>query len=100
LSIYYVNNMINERSEKIQRSLSGLSTFVQEAFSGIRVLKAFVRESDSANDFAIASEDYKVKSIRLTRVNALFFPIIMSLVGISTIFTVYVGGLQVIRGEI
>jgi len=100
LSIYYVNNMINERSEKIQRSLSGLSTFVQEAFSGIRVLKAFVRERDSANDFAIASEDYKVKSIRLTRVNALFFPIVMALVGISTIVTVYAGGLQVISGEI
>ena len=100
LSIYYVNNMINERSEKIQRSLSGLSTFVQEAFSGIRVLKAFVRESDSVNDFATASEDYKVKSIRLTRVNALFFPIIMALVGVSTIITVYVGGLQVISGEI
>ncbi|MDR7128918.1 ATP-binding cassette subfamily B protein [Algoriphagus sp. 4150] len=100
LSIYYVNNMINERSEKIQRSLSELSTFVQEAFSGIRVLKAFVRESDSANDFATASEDYKVKSINLTRVNALFFPIIMALVGISTIITVYAGGLQVISGEI
>jgi len=100
LSIYYVNNMINERSEKIQRSLSELSTFVQEAFSGIRVLKAFVRESDSANDFATASEDYKLKSIRLTRVNALFFPIIMALVGVSTIITVYVGGLQVISGEI
>lgn len=100
LSIYFVNNMINERSEKIQRSLSGLSTFVQEAFSGIRVLKAFVRESDSANDFAMASEDYKLKSIRLTKVNALFFPLIMALVGISTIITVYVGGLQVINGEI
>ena len=100
ISIYYVNNMINERSEKIQRSLSGLSTFVQEAFSGIRVLKAFVRESDSVNDFAIASEDYKIKSIRLTKVNALFFPIIMGLVGISTIITVYAGGLQVISGEI
>ncbi len=100
LSIYFVNNMINERSEKIQRSLSGLSTFVQEAFSGIRVLKAFVREKDSANDFAAASEDYKVKSIELTRVNALFFPLIMALVGISTIITVYVGGMQVMSGEI
>ncbi len=100
LSIYFVNNKINERSEKIQRSLSSLSTFVQEAFSGIRVLKAFVREDDSVNDFATASEDYKVKSIKLTRVNALFFPIIMALVGISTIITVYVGGMQVISGEI
>jgi ATP-binding cassette subfamily B protein len=100
LSIYFVNNMINERSEKIQRSLSELSTFVQEAFSGIRVLKAFVRENDSANDFAKASENYKIKSIELTRVNSLFFPLIMALVGISTIITVYVGGLQVISGQI
>jgi ATP-binding cassette subfamily B protein len=100
LSIYYVNNLINERSEKIQRSLSELSTFVQEAFSGIRVLKAFVRETDSVRNFAQASEDYKHKSIHLTRVNALFFPIIMALVGVSTIITVYVGGIQVINGEI
>lgn len=100
VSIYFVNNLINERSEKIQRSLSELSTFVQEAFSGIRVLKAFVREEDSAREFTIASETYKVKSINLTRVNALFFPLIMGLVGISTIITVYVGGIQVIQGEI
>jgi len=100
VSIYFVNNLINERSEKIQKSLSELSTFVQEAFSGIRVLKAFVREEDSAREFAKASEEYKIKSIELTRVNALFFPLIMTLVGISTIITVYAGGLQVIRGEI
>ncbi|HSF54163.1 MAG TPA: ABC transporter ATP-binding protein [Algoriphagus sp.] len=100
VSIYFVNNMINERSEKIQRSLSELSTFVQEAFSGIRVLKAFVREEDSAREFTIASEEYKHKSIELTRVNALFFPLIMALVGISTIITVYVGGIMVIDGEI
>lgn len=100
VSIYFVNNLINERSEKIQRSLSELSTFVQEAFSGIRVLKAFVREEDSAREFTIKSEEYKVKSINLTRVNALFFPLIMALVGISTIITVYVGGIQVIQGEI
>jgi ATP-binding cassette, subfamily B, multidrug efflux pump len=100
ISIYFVNNLINERSEKIQKSLSDLSTFVQEAFSGIRVLKAFVREEDSAREFAKASEEYKVKSIELTRVNAMFFPLIMTLVGISTIITVYAGGLMVIRGEI
>jgi ATP-binding cassette, subfamily B, multidrug efflux pump len=100
VSIYFVNNLINERSEKIQRSLSELSTFVQEAFSGIRVLKAFVREEDSARDFTLASEEYKVKSIDLTRVNALFFPLIMALVGFSTIITVYVGGMKVIQGEI
>ena len=100
LSIYFVNNLINERSEKIQKSLSNLSTFVQEAFSGIRVLKAFVREEDSARQFAEASEEYKHKSIELTKVNALFFPLIMALVGISTIITVYAGGMMVIQGEI
>ncbi len=100
LSIYYVNNLINARSEKIQQSLSQLSTFVQEAFSGIRVLKAFVREQDSASEFDKASEEYKYQSIELTRVNALFFPLIMALVGISTIITVYVGGMKVIQGEV
>nr|MBI1232645.1 ATP-binding cassette domain-containing protein [Cytophagales bacterium] len=100
LSIYVVNNMINERSEKIQRSLSNLSTFVQEAFSGIRVIKAFVREKDSANEFQKASEDYKEKSIRLTLVESLFYPLILALIGLSTIITVYVGGNQVIDGAI
>src|SRR5690606_17032169 len=100
LSIYVVNTMINERSEKIQRSLSGLSTFVQEAFSGIRVLKAFVREEDSAQEFRKASEEYKEKSIRLTLVQSLFYPLILALIGVSTIITVYVGGLQVIEGAI
>jgi len=100
LSIYVVNNMINERSEKIQQSLSNLSTFVQEAFSGIRVIKAFVREQDSANDFQKASEDYKVKSIRLTVVESLFYPLILALIGLSTLITVYVGGNQVIDGAI
>ncbi|MBM3169744.1 MAG: ABC transporter ATP-binding protein [Bacteroidetes bacterium] len=100
LSIYLVNNLINERSETIQQSLSELSSFVQEAFSGIRVLKAFVREEDSAHEFFKASEKYKHKSIELTRVNALFFPLIMALVGISTIITIYVGGMKVIQGEI
>lgn len=100
VSIYYVNNMINERSEKIQKSLSSLSTFIQEAFSGIRVLKAFVREADSVNEFTKASVDYKEKSIRLTKVEALFFPLILALIGLSTILTVYVGGRQVIAGEI
>src|SRR5690606_26663384 len=74
--------------------------FVQEAFSGIRVLKAFVREADSVKDFRKASEDYKNKSIRLTLVQSLFYPLILALIGISTIITVYVGGLQVMTGAI
>jgi ATP-binding cassette subfamily B protein len=99
-SIYYVNNIINKRSEAIQKSQSGLSTFVQEAFSGIRVLKAFVREDDSVSKFEQASDTYKTKSLRLTLVQSLFFPLIMSLIGLSTVLTVYAGGSQVIDGTL
>ncbi|MEM9671137.1 MAG: ABC transporter ATP-binding protein [Bacteroidota bacterium] len=100
LSIYYVNNVINRKSEEIQRSLSGLSTYVQEAFSGIRVLKAFVREEDSVRQFNVESDDYKDKSISLAKVNALFIPLIMALVGLSSVITVFIGGMEVINGAI
>ncbi len=100
ISIYYVNNIINRKSVEIQRSLSALSTFVQEAFSGIRVLKAFVREADSAQTFRRESDDYKDKSISLARVNALFIPLIMALVGLSSVITVFIGGGEVISGAI
>jgi len=99
-SIYYVNNIINHRSEEIQKSLSGLTTFVQEAFSGIRVIKAFVREDDYVSSFTKESNDYKDKSLKLAFVQALFFPLIMGLIGMSVILTVYVGALGVFAGEI
>lgn len=100
VSIYFVNNIINKRSEKIQESLSDLSTFVQEAFSGIRVIKAFVREEDSVLNFEKESQAYKEKSLKLIFVNSLFFPLIMALIGLSVILTIYVGGTQVINGAI
>jgi len=100
LSIYYVNNIINRRSEEIQRSLSDLSTYVQEAFSGIRVLKAFVQEKNSVKDFRHASNDYKDKSIKLVVVNALFIPLIVALIGLSSVIVVFIGGIEVIRGTV
>lgn len=100
VSIYFVNNLINRRAEEIQKSLSGLSTFVQEAFSGIRVLKSFVREEERIAKFTEASDEYKEKSLKLTRVNALFFPLILALIGLSTILTVFVGGAEVIKGSL
>ena len=99
-SIYYINNIINKRSEEIQKSQSNLSTFVQEAFSGIRVLKSFVREKDSVSKFTDASDEYKVKSLKLTQINAMFFPLIMGLIGLSNILVIFIGGRQVIAGEI
>ncbi|MEO9476431.1 MAG: ABC transporter ATP-binding protein [Cyclobacteriaceae bacterium] len=100
LSIYFVNNIINKRSEEIQQSLSGLSTFVQEAFSGIRVVKSFVREQDMYEEFEKASDGYKDKSLRLAFVQALFFPLIMGLIGLSVIITVYIGSVEVFNGAI
>src|SRR5690606_10049106 len=92
--------MITERSVKAPRSMPQHSTSVHSPLSGIRVLKAFVREADSAEDFQKASEEYKDKSIRLTLVQSLFYPLILALIGISTIIIVFVGGLQVINGAI
>ncbi|WP_400192693.1 ABC transporter ATP-binding protein [Hymenobacter sp. B81] len=100
ISIFYVNNLIERKSDEIQRALSGMTTFVQEAFSGIRVLKSFVREQDSHRNFTAASDTYKAKSLDLNFVNALFFPLILFLVGISTLVTVWIGGQEVIRGTI
>lgn len=99
-SIYYVNNIIERRSEEIQKSQSRLSTFVQEAFSGIRVIKSFNREDDSARRFSLENEQYKRESLRLTRVQALFFPLMLGLIGLSTILTVYEGSVEVINGSL
>ncbi len=98
--IYYVSNIINRRSEVIQRSLSKLSTFVQEAFSGIRVLKAFAREEHSKEEFSKESNQYKQRSLSLTFVNALFIPLIMGLIGLSIVLTIFIGGIEVINGSI
>ncbi|MEM6641514.1 MAG: ABC transporter ATP-binding protein [Bacteroidota bacterium] len=100
VSIYFVSDVINKRSKDIQESLSGLSTYVQEAFSGIRVVKAFVREDKMAETFEEESIDYKNKSLRLAFVQALFLPLIMGLIGLSVILTIYAGSLQVFRGEV
>lgn len=100
ISIYFVQNIINKRSEKIQESLSDLSTYVQESFSGIRLIKSFVREGNFSNVFKEKSNQYKEKSLDLQFVLALFFPIIMTLIGLSIIITVYVGALEVFEGTL
>jgi len=100
LSIFIVNNKIEKRSEEIQQKQSRLSTFVQEAFSGIRVLKSFNREHESATKFEKENNAYRKHSLKLTRVQSLFFPLIMGLIGLSTILTVYAGSQQVIQGNL
>ncbi len=98
LSIFLVNNTMERRSEEIQRSQSKLSTYVQEAFSGIRVIKSFNRELDSIHNFEKESDQYKKQSMKLTKVQSLFHPVMQGLIGLSTILTVYAGSKLVIEG--
>ncbi|MFC5284855.1 ABC transporter ATP-binding protein [Pedobacter alpinus] len=100
ITIYYVNSIINHKSEKIQRRLSTLSSFVQETFSGIRVIKSYVKEETLKKGFEVESEDYKTESLALVKVQAFFYPIMLLMVGLSTIITIYIGGLQVMDGKI
>ncbi|MFN3402885.1 MAG: ABC transporter ATP-binding protein [Cytophagaceae bacterium] len=100
LSIYFIENIINRRSSQIQKELSNLSTYVQESFSGLRVIKSFVREKDISEGFHTGSNVYREKSLRLAKVNAFFFPLILSLIGLSVIIVIYVGGREVIAGNI
>ncbi len=98
--ILFVNKVINRRSERIQRQLSQLSSFVQETFSGIRVIKSYSREEDKIHNFKTESDHYKSINLNLVKVQAIFFPLIIFLVGFSTIITVYIGGLEVNKGNI
>jgi ATP-binding cassette, subfamily B, multidrug efflux pump len=100
IGIYYVSTQINRRSEKIQRQLAALTSTAQEAYSGIRVVKSYVREEPIVNHFATQSEVFKEKALSLAKIDNAFFPIMLLCIGASTIITVYVGGLQVVAGNI
>lgn len=100
VSIYYVSNIIHTRSTFIQQQLSKLTSIAQEVFSGIRVVKSYVREEQQVRYFAEESDKYKEMSMDLAKVDAWFFPLMVFMVGAATILTVYVGGLQVVAGNI
>lgn len=100
LSIYYVSRLINKKSEVIQAQLATLNSTAQEVYSGIRVVKSYVQEQMMGQYFSDQSEDYKEKAMNLAKVNALFFPTMVLLIGASTVITVYVGGLLVVDGSI
>lgn len=100
ISIYLVNTIIMKRSEELQAQLSSVSTYVQESFSGIRVIKAFVREHEQLRNFVTQSNDYRNKSLKLTIVDSLFYPFIMVLVGLSNVLIVFVGGQEIMAGRL
>lgn len=98
-TIYRVNNRINQRSDAIQNQLSALTSFVQEAFSGIRVIKAFAAEKANQQSFEKETEVYREKQMSLAKVEAYFFPLMLFLTGLSSLITIYIGGIEVINGN-
>lgn len=98
VTIYYVNIVINRRSERIQALLANLTTNAQESYSGIRVIKSYVQEKAMLGFFTTNSEEYKKNAIGLARVEALYFPSITLLIGLSTLLTILIGGLYYARG--
>ncbi|HPG11596.1 MAG TPA: ABC transporter transmembrane domain-containing protein, partial [Chitinophagaceae bacterium] len=98
IAIYLINNTIHKRSERIQQSLSTLTTNAQESYSGIRVIKSFVQEKAMLGFFAKNTEDLRKNALSLAQVEAIYFPSITLLIGISTLLTVMIGGLYYING--
>jgi ATP-binding cassette subfamily B protein len=98
--IYKISKIIHRRSTKVQEFLSSLSTFTQESFSGISVIKAYGLQPQVHTDVIALAAKGKDKSMDLAKVNAWFFPLMVLLIGVSNLFVIYIGGMQYIRGEI
>ncbi|UCE94289.1 MAG: ABC transporter ATP-binding protein, partial [Flavobacteriaceae bacterium] len=100
VSIYFLSRIINKRSNIVQQYLSKLTTNAQETFSGINVVKAYSIEGFTSNSFSVLANTSKEKNISLYKAQALFFPLMILLIGISNILVIYIGGMQYINGEI
>lgn len=100
VTIYYVNTIINRKADKIQSLLSDLTTNAQESYSGIRVIKSFVQEKAMLGFFEKNSEDYRSNAISLAKTEAIYFPSMGLMIGLSTLLTIMIGGFYVINGSI
>ncbi len=98
--IYQISRIIHKRSTRVQEYLSTLSTFAQESFSGVAVIKAYNLEPQIHEEVSKLAYEGRDKSMDLAKVNAWFFPLMILLIGISNIFVIYIGGMQYINGEI
>ncbi|WP_420319948.1 ABC transporter ATP-binding protein [Flagellimonas sp.] len=98
--IYQISKIIHKRSTKVQEFLSTLSTFTQESFSGVAVIKAYTLEAKINTELGELAVEGKDTSMDLAKVNAWFFPLMILLIGVSNIFVIYIGGKQYIDGEI
>lgn len=100
VSIFYVSTIINKKSTTIQQQLSKLTSIAQEVYSGIRIVKSYTQEKAMGSYFAEEAEKYKYSTLDLSKVNALFFPLIMLLTGLSTVIIVWAGVYRVQSGAI
>ncbi len=100
ISIFYISKVIHQKSEGVQKQLSKLSTLSQEAFSGIRVIKSFVNEKSNSKNFEKETNEYLNRNVSLAKTNALFFPFMLLLIGLSTTLTIYIGGQEAAAGNI
>lgn len=98
--IYKISKVIHKRSTIVQQYLSTLSTFTQETFSGVSVIKAYTLEPQTNQELKVLASEGKDKSMSLARVNAWFFPLMILLIGISNILVIYIGGVQYLNGKI
>ena len=99
-TIFKLSTEINKRSTAFQQNLSKLSTFSQEVFSGIRVIKAYSLENQYQDNMVDLSEESKQKSMSLARVNSFFGPLMIALIGVSNLVVIYFGGMMYIDGSI
>lgn len=99
ITIYLVNTIIHKKSERIQALLSQLTTNAQESYSGIRVIKSFVQEKAMLNFFTNNTVEYKKNALGLARMEAIYFPAMALMIGISTLITIMVGALDVVDGK-
>lgn len=100
ITIYFVNTIINKRSEEVQAKLSDLTTNAQQAYSGIRVIKSFVQENAIIRFFQANSEQYRNSAMGLYKVEAVYFPAMALIIGVSTILVIFIGGLKNLEGTI
>ncbi len=97
-SIYQVSRRMNMGNKLIQEQLSLITASAQETFAGIRIIKSFGMESTFSAKFQVEGEEYKQRNMRLAKINALFFPMMLLLMGLSTLIVIYLGGKEVEKG--
>ena len=100
VSVYIVSNRINKKSERVQAQLSTVTAIAQESFSGVRIIKSFTNEENTLKVFYKSCKEYTKRHIELIKIEAMFIPLIITLIGVSTVLTIYIGGLEVFKGNI